>query len=87
MSFRKKEGAKITIGTIFVSLSIVCILWLCLFITDYVMYKNNKPTLFSIVKVQEIEGKHVTYERGLGYYVYVDANGVSEMYLLGRKIK
>ena len=84
MGIYTKVRAKITIGTVLVSLSIVVGLWALLFVTDYVLYRNNMPMLFSSTNVNE---KHVTTEQGLGYYVITNTNNVSEFYLFGHKIK
>lgn len=82
-----KARAKITIGTVAISLGIIIGLWLCLFITDYIMYANDIPMLFSKTEVQEIEDKHITTETGLGYYVVTNNTGITEFYLFGHKIK
>ena len=87
MSIYTKARAKITIGTVVVSLAIVIGAWLLLFVTDYVMYKNNMPMLFSKTKVEEIDGKHYSVESGLGYYVITDTNNESELFIFGKKIK
>ncbi len=84
MSIYSKARAKITIGTVLISLAIVVGAWLLLFTTDYIMYRNNMPMLFSVTKVNE---QHVTTEQGLGYYVIMNQENVSEFYLFGHKIK
>ena len=84
MGIYTKARAKITIGTVLVSLGIIVGLWLLLFVTDYVMYRNNMPMLFSTTKVNE---QYVTMEQGLGYYVIINTDNVSEFYLFGHKIK
>lgn len=84
MGIYTKARAKITIGTVLVSLGIIVGLWLLLFATDYIMYRNNMPMLFSTTKVNE---QHVTMEQGLGYYVITNTENVSEFYLFGHKIK
>ena len=84
MSIYSKARAKITIGTVLISLAIVVGAWLLLFTTDYIMYKNDMPMLFSATKVNE---QHVTTEQGLGYYVIMNQENVSEFYLFGHKIK
>jgi len=87
MSLYSKARIKITISTVGISLAIVIGLWLLLFVTDYIMYKNNIPMLFSVTKIKEANGEHITVETGLGYYVIMDENNVSELYLFGHKIK
>ena len=57
-----------------------------LFVTDFVLFKNNMPLLFSKAKVEEIEGRHYTIERGLGYYVITDTDNVPQLYVFGNKI-
>ena len=86
MSIYSKARVKITISTILMCLGIIVGLWLLLFITDYIMFKNNMPILFSVTKVEEREGKRITIESGLGYYVIMDDN-ISELYLFNHKIK
>lgn len=87
MSIYSKARAKITIGTVLISLGIIVGCWLLLFVTDYIMFKNNMPMLFSRTRIEEQNGKHITVENGLGYYVIMDENNVSELYLFGHKIK
>ena len=86
MSIYSKARAKITIGTVCTCLGIIVGLWLLLFVTDYIMFKNNMPILFCKTKVEEIDGKHITIENGLGYYVIIDEQNVSQLYVFGRKI-
>ena len=87
MSIYSKARAKITISTVLISLGIIVSMWLLLFVTDYIMYKNNMPLLFSTTKIEDIDGKHIIIETGLGYYVIMDENTISEMYLFKYKIK
>lgn len=87
MGIYTKVRAKITISTVLISLSIIVGAWLLLFVTDYIMFKNNMPLLFARTKVEEIEGKHYSIENGLGYYVITDTENVPELYLFGNKIK
>lgn len=87
MSIYSKERAKITIGTILVSLAVIAGTWLLLFAADYMMYKNNKPILFGTTKIQDIDGKHVTVENGLGYYVIKNEDDIPKLYLFGHEIK
>lgn len=86
MSIYSKERTKITISTVLASLGIIIGIWLLLFVTDYIMFKNDMPLLFSTTEIQEQGDKHVTIETGLGYYVMKDENNVSELYLFGNKI-
>lgn len=86
MDIYSKARAKVTIGTVLISLGVIVGLWLMIFVTDYIMYKNNMPILFSVTRVEEIDGKHITIESGLGYYVIMDENNISNLYLLGHKI-
>jgi len=51
------------------------------------MYKNDMPLLFAKTEIREIQEKRVTVESGLGYYVIMDENNLSEMFLFGYKIK
>lgn len=85
MSIYSKARAKITTSTVLLSLGIIIGLWLLLFVTDYIMFRNNMPLLFSSTKVEDISGKRVTIESGLGYYVISDESK-TELYLFGNKI-
>lgn len=87
MSIYSKARLKITIGTVATCLGIIVSLWLLLFVTDYIMFKNSMPILFAITKVEQRDGQHITVESGLGYYVIMDENNTSEFYLFNRKIK
>ena len=87
MNIYTKERTKITIGTIFCSLGIILGLWLCLFITDFVLYKNNMPMLFSKTDINVVDEKREITEVGLGYYTIHTEENVSEFYLFGKKIK
>ena len=84
MGLYTKVKAKITIGTVLISLSVIIGFWALLFVTDYVLYRNNMPMLFSATSVNE---QHITTEQGLGYYVITNTDNVSEFYLFGHKIK
>ena len=87
MSIYTKARAKITISTVLISLGIIVGFWLLLFVTDYIMYKNNMPILFASTKIQDIDGKHIITENGLGYYVITNDENTQELYLFGHKIK
>ena len=87
MDIYKREKAKITVSTVVISLAIVAVLWLCLFITDYIMFSIGNPTIFSRRKVKDVETGHRTYENGIGYNVIIDEENKSTMYLFGREIK
>ena len=87
MSIYSKERAKITIGTILMSLAIIVGLWLMVFVSDYMMYKNEKPIIFGTIKIQDVGGTRVTIENGLGYYVITNGLDAPQMYLFGYKIK
>lgn len=85
MSIYTKARAKITLSTVIISLSVVVGLWLCAFITDYIMYRNNMPGIFSMTKVTTVNDERITYEQGLGYNVKT-VDGKAQMYLLGYEI-
>ena len=87
MSIYSKERTKITIGTVLISFGIIIGAWLLLFVTDYIMYINGMPLLFSKTHIEEKESGHITIENGIGYYVIKDDNNNSELYLFGHKIK
>ena len=87
MSIYSKERTKITINTILISLAVIVGLWLLLFVTDYILYKNGVPMIFSKMEIKEENGNHVTIETGLGYYSIVEENNTPELYLFGYKIQ
>ena len=87
MGIYTKSRIKITVGTVLISLGVILGLWGLLFVTDYIMFVNNKPIIFSATSIEEINGEYITIEKGLGYYVITSKENVSELYLLGEKIK
>ena len=87
MSIYSKARTSITISTVLISLGIIIGLWLLIFVTDYLMFKNDMPTLFSTTTIEEIDGGHITIETGLGYYVITNESNVSELYIFGNRIK
>lgn len=87
MSIYSKIRARIVLRTIAIALGLIVGFWMVLFVTDYIMYKNNMPILFAATKVEAIEGKHIITEKGLGYYVITNGNNLPELYLFGHKIK
>ena len=87
MSIYSKARIKVTIITVLICMSIIVGSWLLLFVTDYIMFKNNMPILFSVTKVEERNGEYITLESGLGYYVIIYGDNTSELYLFNRKIK
>lgn len=87
MSIYTKARAKITIGTVLISLSIIAGVWLFLFGVDYMMYINDRPILFGTTRIEDINGVHVITESGLGYYVITNGEEASELYVFGHKIK
>ncbi len=87
MSIYSKERTKITIGTVLISLGIIVSFWALLFVTDFVMFNLDMPILFSKTTIQEQNGEYVTIETGLGYYVIMQQDNLSEFYLFGNKIK
>lgn len=87
MGIYEKARTKIAVSTVIISLCVVLGLWSLLFIADYIMFNNNMPILFAKSKVEEIDGKHITVEKGFGYYVITNEQNISEFYFLGHKIK
>lgn len=87
MGIYAKARIKVTISTVLISLGIIVGLWLLLFVTDYIMFRNDMPMLFSTTKVEQINGEHISIERGLGYYVIMDEENPPELYIFGHKIK
>ena len=87
MGIYTKSRIKITVGTVLISLGIILGLWGLLFVTDYIMFVNNKPIIFSRTSIEEINGEYITIENGLGYYAITSEKNAPELYLLGKKIK
>lgn len=87
MSIAGRERSKITFLTVIMSLGIIVLLWSLLFVTDYIMFKKNMPTIFSKTTVKDAtDNRHEIYEQGLFYYVVTENNN-REMYLFNKKIK
>lgn len=87
MGIYTKERVKITVATILTALGVIIGIWLLIFGTDYVLFRMDKPLLFSTTKVKEVDGKHYIVETGLGYYVIKDTENVGEFFVFGKKIK
>ena len=87
MSIYSKARTKVTISTILISLAVILGAWLLLFGTDYILFKNDMPILFSKTEIKEQQGERLVIDTGLGYYVITDENNISQMYLFGHKIK
>lgn len=73
--------------TISVLTLLICVLWCCLFTTDYIMYKNNKPTVFTNTHVETTENGRVVYEDGAFYHVVMNEKQERTLYLFNKKIK
>ena len=66
-----------------VLLGIVCA---CLFVTDYIMVKDNKPTLFTRTHTEETQNGKIVYEDGIFYHVVTNENQVRTLYLFNNEI-
>ena len=86
MSIYSKERTKVTIGTVLISLGIIASFWLLLFVTDYIMFRNNKPTVFTNSHVEQTENGKITYEDGAFYYVVTNEKEQKTLYLFNNKI-
>lgn len=84
---RIRESIKVCLITIFVMGLLVCVLWSCLFITDYIMYKDNKPTVFTNTHVESTENGRIVYEDGAFYHVVINENQERTLYLFNNEIK
>lgn len=82
-----RARAKGTLLIVALAVGAIVGFWSLLFITDYIMYKNDKPIIFGFTDIVEVEGKHVITEKGLGYYVVMTEDGKSELYVFGHKAK
>lgn len=81
-----REILKVSSITILVLALLVCILWVCLFITDYNMFKNRKPTVFTNSHVETTENGRVIYEDGLFYHVVTNEKEERTLYLFNKEV-
>ena len=80
------EIVKVLAVAIFVLALFVCVLWGCMFITDYIMFRNNRPTVFTNSHVEQTENGKITYEDGAFYYVVTNEKEQKTLYLFNNKI-
>lgn len=80
------EILKVMLISIFVLAFLVCVLWGCMFTTDYVMFKNNKATVFTKVSIEQTENGKITYEEGTFYYVLTNEKEQKTFYLFNNRI-
>jgi len=81
-----REIFKVCFITIIMLALLVCILWGCLFVTDYIMIKNNKPTVFTNSHVEETENGKIVYEDGAFYHVVTNEKQERTLYLFNKEI-
>ena len=87
MGIYARARVKITVLTVIISIGVIIGFWSVLFVTDYIMFKNEFPLLFATSTVKEINGEHIITESGLGYYVIKNDTDTPELYLFGHKVK
>lgn len=80
------EMLKVLGIAIFVLSFFVCVLWGCMFTTDYIMFKNGRVTVFTNVHVEKTVNGKITYEDGAFYYVVTNEKGQKTLYLFNNKI-
>lgn len=80
------EIIKVLFIGIFALALLVCVLWGCMFTTDYIMYKKSRPTVFTKSQVEQTEKGKITYEKGAFYYVVIDEKEQRALYLFNSKI-
>ena len=76
-----KNMLKIVIGTIF----ILIIIWTCIFLTDFILYKNNRQPIFIKIELDNSTGEYTTKSTGLGYY-FITKNNNTVLYIFGKKV-
>lgn len=81
-----REMIKVSFLTVIVLALLVGILWTCLFITDYIMVRNSKPTVFTNSHIEETENGKVVYEDGVFYHIVTDENQTRTLYLFNKEI-
>jgi len=85
-----KKNLAITIGMIFFVLILICIIWLCTVVTDFIRYKTESIPIFAFnVTISDLENGYIEEYKGLGYkYVEKNIDNVKtcEFYLLGLSI-
>lgn len=81
-----REILKVIFFSIFVLALLASILWGCLFVTDYIMVRNNRPTVFTNSHIEETENGKVVYEDGAFYNVVTNEKQERTLYLFNKKI-
>lgn len=85
--YEKREKIKTLVTTILVTLVVIVLLWGCLFVTDYMMFTNSKPTVFTNSRIETTETGKKIYEEGLCYKIVTDELNNKTLYLLNKQIK
>ena len=90
MNLVARKNLAITIGIMMFVIILICIMWLCVVITDFVRYKTESIPIFAFnVTISDLENGYIEEYKGLGYkYIekYIDNVKSSEFYLLGFKL-
>lgn len=90
MNLVAKRNLSITIGMLMFVIILICIMWFCVVITDFVRYKTNSIPIFAFnVTIEDLDNGYIEEYNGLGYkYVesFIDNIKTTEFYLLGIKI-
>ena len=84
--WRAFQILKVLIVTVIVMAFFVVVLWGCLFTTDYIMFKNNRTTVFTNAHVEQTENGKVIYEDGVFYYVVTNEKEQKTFYLFNKEI-
>ena len=85
--YEKREKIKTLVTTILVTLIVIVLLWGCLFVTDYMMFINSKPTVFTNSRIETTEAGKKIYEEGVCYKIVTDELNNKTLYLLNKQIK
>ena len=83
----KREKIKTLFTTIIVTLVVIVLLWGCLFVTDYMMFVNSRPTVFTNSRIETTENGKKIYEEGICYKIVTDELNNKTLYLFSKEIK
>ena len=85
--FQRKEKIKTVLTTIVASMFVIVFLWACLFVTDYMLYTNSKPTIFTNSRMEKTEVGNKIYEEGICYTIVTDEKDNRTLYLFNKEIR
>lgn len=80
------EILKVCFLAIVTLMLLVGILWGCLFVTDYIMVRKSRPTVFTNSYMEETENGKIVYEDGLFYHIVTNEKQERTLYLFNKEI-